>query len=165
MFRDKVVVKDHEEKDSDRNNLVNRSLVLPLARSHDEAADWGSRLKKGSRVYCMYPMTTSLYAATVMDNSTYCRGDDDIIVVEFDGDEADATGKMPHYHIPARFVTLIPREFPAAQTQKKKRSPPVALPPKSSHKKANSDLSGFLDEVSYTDLASDIDLDQFGLLG
>jgi hypothetical protein len=36
----------------------------------------------------MYPNTTSLYSATVVDNTTYCRGDDDIIVVEFDGDEA-----------------------------------------------------------------------------
>lgn len=44
--------------------------------------------KKGSRVYAMYPHTTSLYSATVIDNTTYCRQDDDIIVVEFDGDEA-----------------------------------------------------------------------------
>ena len=35
----------------------------------------------------MYPSTTSLYPATVVDNTTYCREQDDIIVVEFDGDE------------------------------------------------------------------------------
>lgn len=35
----------------------------------------------------MYPKTTSLYPATVIDSTTYCRGDDDIIVVEFDGEE------------------------------------------------------------------------------
>ena len=87
----------------------------------------------------MYPQTTSLYAATVIDSTTYCREDDDIIVVEFDGEEqgsyacctvygskrrngsstntpiADVTGQVPQYHIPARFVTLIPREFPASQ--------------------------------------------------
>ena len=75
------------------------------------------RSTKKSRVYAMYPNTTSLYSATVVDNTTYCRGDDDILVVEFDGDEAvDASGVLPKYHIPARFVTLIPREFPAAQT-------------------------------------------------
>lgn len=45
------------------------------------------RIKKGSRVYAMYPKTTSLYPATVIDSTTYCRGDDDIIVVEFDGEE------------------------------------------------------------------------------
>lgn len=45
------------------------------------------RLKKGLRIYAMYPHTTSLYVATVVDNMTYCRGDDDIIVVEFDEDE------------------------------------------------------------------------------
>ena len=44
-------------------------------------------LKKGLRIYAMYPHTTSLYVATVVDNTTYCRGDDDIIVVEFDEDE------------------------------------------------------------------------------
>jgi hypothetical protein len=45
------------------------------------------RIKKGSRVYAMYPETTSLYSATVIDSTTYCRDDDDIIVVEFDGEE------------------------------------------------------------------------------
>jgi hypothetical protein len=45
------------------------------------------RIKKGSRVYAMYPQTTSLYSATVIDSTTYCREDDDIIVVEFDGEE------------------------------------------------------------------------------
>ena len=42
---------------------------------------------KGMRVYAMYPKTTSLYPATVIDNTTYCQGDDHMIVVEFDGDE------------------------------------------------------------------------------
>ena len=46
-----------------------------------------SRYKKGTRVYAMYPKTTSLYCATAVDNTTYCRGEDDIAVVEFDGDE------------------------------------------------------------------------------
>ena len=35
----------------------------------------------------MYPQTTSLYSATVVDSTTYCRDDDDIIVVDFDGEE------------------------------------------------------------------------------
>lgn len=35
----------------------------------------------------MYPQTTSLYAATVIDSTTFCRDEDDIIVVEFDGEE------------------------------------------------------------------------------
>ena len=49
--------------------------------------NWIFRCKKGSRVYAMYPQTTSLYPATVIDSTTYCRDDDDIIVVEFDGEE------------------------------------------------------------------------------
>ena len=63
-----------------------------------------------------------------MDNTTYCRDDDDIIVVEFDGDEADETGSIPRCHIPARFVTLIPREFPGAQAPNKKRRPSLESP-------------------------------------
>lgn len=44
-----------------------------------------------------------------------------IIVVQFDGDEDDK-GIVPQRHIPARFVTLIPREFPAYQLKKKRKS-------------------------------------------
>lgn len=111
----KVLLKDVEERDEDVGSVeVARHLVLPLPRTYGEAADWASRLKKGSRVYAMYPHTTSLYAATVIDNTTYCRGDDDIVVVEFDGEDPDATtGQVPACHIPARFVTLIPKEFAA----------------------------------------------------
>jgi hypothetical protein len=89
LFREKVLVKDVEEikDDGGPSNQVARSLVLPLARTYSEAAEWCQRCKKGARVYAMYPQTTSLYSATVIDNTTYCREDDDIIVVEFDGEE------------------------------------------------------------------------------
>ena len=120
LFRTSVMVKDVEDKDTDSiatATAVARSLVLPLPRSFAEAAEWGQRYKKGSRVYAMYPQTTSLYSATVTDATSYCRDDDDIIVVQFDGDEADPnTGATPKCHIPARFVILIPREFPVAQS-------------------------------------------------
>jgi hypothetical protein len=123
----------------------------------------------------MYPHTTSLYSATVIDSTTYCRQDDDIIVVEFDGDEPgehllcieplcllclagvlilrlywsslllDPTGALPKYHIPARFVTLIPREFPASQTNSKKRksvtSAQAPLLPNASSKSKRSSVS------------------------
>lgn len=114
LFREKVKVQDVEDKDHGPQQVM-RSLVLPLPRSFSEAAEWCAKYKKGSRVYAMYPHTTSLYSATVVDCTTYCRGDDDIVVVEFDGDEPDATGSIPACHIPARFVTLIPRDFPASQ--------------------------------------------------
>ena len=113
LFKDnKVVI--HDVEDKDRSQLVPRNLTLPLPRSFSEASEWGSRYKKGSRVYAMYPQTTSLYSATVVDASTYCRDDDDIVVVEFDGDEPEASGAIPRCHIPARFVTLIPKEFLAS---------------------------------------------------
>ena len=115
LFREKVMIEDVEDKQDGTPVLLSRSLVLPLPRSFSEAAEWGTRVKKGTRVYAMYPQTTSLYSATVVDNTTYCRQDDDIIVVEFDGDEPDATGQIPKCHIPARFVVIIPREFPASQ--------------------------------------------------
>jgi hypothetical protein len=118
VFRDKVLIKDVEDAKEGGATQVARSLILPLPRTYSEAAEWCQRCKKGSRVYAMYPQTTSLYSATVIDNITYCRDDDDIIVVEFDGEEPDVTGQVPKYHIPARFVTLIPREFPASQSSK-----------------------------------------------
>lgn len=180
LFSEKVILKDVEDSQSS-TIAVSRSNVLPLPRTFAEAADWGSRCRKGSRVYAMYPMTTSLYSGTVIDNTTYCRGDDDIIVVEFDGDEADAmTGKMPQYHIPGRFVTLIPREFPgAAQNQKKRKAtaPPMA-PPMSGgikgakrsgsvkHKRgpsSDSALNDMLEEIPYSDIGGDLDLDPFEL--
>lgn len=180
LFSEKVMLKDVEDSQSS-TIAVSRSNVLPLPRTFAEAADWGSRCRKGSRVYAMYPMTTSLYSGTVIDNTTYCRGDDDIIVVEFDGDEVDVkTGKMPQYHIPGRFVTLIPREFPgAAQNQKKRKAsaPPVALTmgggikgAKRSgsvkHKRgpsSDSALNDVLEEIPYGDIGGDLDLDPFEL--
>ena len=100
--REKVLLEDVEEQQAHGSGtLVIRSLVLPLPRSSAEANEWASRLmKKGSRVYAMYPQTTSLYAATVIDSTSYCRGDDDIIVVQFDGEDADpVTGQFPSYHV------------------------------------------------------------------
>lgn len=121
LFRDKVAIQDVEDKSKSAESQVVRSLILPLPRSFSEAAEWCQRYRKGTRVYAMYPHTTSLYTATVLDYTTYCREDDDIVVVEFDGDEPDHTGAIPKCHIPARFVTVIPREFPGAQTTSKKR--------------------------------------------
>lgn len=116
--KERVLLEDVEDQQEKAGTQVIRSLVIPLPRSSAEANEWSSRLiKKGSRVYAMYPQTTSLYAATVTDSTTYCRGDDDIIVVQFDGEDADLmTGQFPSYHIPARFVILIPREFSASQS-------------------------------------------------
>ena len=100
--REKVLLEDVEDQQSQGSGTyVIRSLVLPLPRSPSEANEWASRLiKKGSRVYAMYPQTTSLYAASVTDSITYARGDDDIIVVQFDGEDADpVTGEFPSYHV------------------------------------------------------------------
>lgn len=123
LYRLKVVIQDVED-DTSTPIKVARNLCLPLPRSPYEAAEWCSRyLKKGSRVYAMYPQTTALYSATVVDNTTYCRGDDDIVVVEFDGDEPDESGKIPSCHIPARFVSLVPGEFPGSTTKTQRPQP------------------------------------------
>jgi hypothetical protein len=99
--KERVLLEDVEDQQEKAGTPVIRSLVIPLPRSSAEANEWSSRLvKKGSRVYAMYPQTTSLYAATVTDSTTYCRGDDDIIVVQFDGEDADLmTGEFPSYHV------------------------------------------------------------------
>lgn len=57
----------------------------------------------------MYPETTSLYTATVVDSTSYRQGENDVIVVQFAGDAADKT-ELPRRPIPARFVVLMPPE-------------------------------------------------------
>ncbi len=110
LFKEKVLLEDVEDQQAQAGTQVIRSLVLPLPRSPAEANEWASRLiKKGSRVYAMYPQTTSLYAATVTDSLTYSRGDDDIIVVQFDGEDADPyTGQFPLYHVRKGLLTRNP---------------------------------------------------------
>lgn len=44
VFREKVMVRDVEEKEDSASTLVPRSLVLPLPRTYSEAAEWGQRL-------------------------------------------------------------------------------------------------------------------------
>jgi len=133
LFKEKVHIKDVE---GDGHTFqVARNLILPLPRTYSEAADWCGRIKKGMRCYSMYPETTSLYPATVFDSTTYCRDQDDIIVVEFDGEEPDEAGVIPRYHIPARFATLIPKEFPSAQ-------PPSTSNNSNSKKRKNSGGTG-----------------------
>ncbi len=39
------------------------------------------------RVYAMYPNTTSLYPATIVDFSMQYKNEEKIVVVQFDGDE------------------------------------------------------------------------------
>lgn len=177
LFKDKVLIKDVEDKVNDTESAikVSRSLILPLPRSVSEAADWGQRYKKGSRVYALYPNTTALYTATILDATTYARDDDDIIVVRFDGDEPDASGTIPSCHIPARFVTLIPRGFPGelspldetnmgagllATVKKKKGFGPDA--PIDLHLAGNLDDLKFDDHLTGIDDFDDLDFDLLG---
>mmetsp|Transcript_41903 Transcript_41903/g.71679 ORF Transcript_41903/g.71679 Transcript_41903/m.71679 type:complete len:340 (-) Transcript_41903:280-1299(-) len=130
LFKEKVLIQDNDEYNGDSSSEsarpVSRQHVLPLPRSYAEANDWvGMRIRKGSRVYAMYPNTTALYCGSVVDSTTYCRNQDDIIVVQFDGDEDDK-GVVPERHIPARFVTLIPREFPSSQNKKRRKSSTIS---------------------------------------
>jgi hypothetical protein len=116
----------------------------------------------------MYPKTTALYSATVIDSTTYSRDDDEIVVVEFDGDDEDASGNLPQYHIPARFVTLIPREFPASNaTTKKKRAGAEPIKRKGEHTRTASNdsaLNDMISEMAYGELPSnEMDLDHFDL--
>lgn len=43
LFRDKVIVKDAEEKASAEPIVIARQLVLPLPRTYGEAAEWATR--------------------------------------------------------------------------------------------------------------------------
>lgn len=125
LFQEKVLVKDVEDKSNDSSSTfkVTRNLILPLPRSFTEAAEWGQRYKKGTRVYALYPSTTALYTATILDSTTYARDDDDIMVVRFDGDEPDSSGTIPACHIPSRYVTPLPKGFPGVQSSSLSAAP------------------------------------------
>lgn len=126
LFTEKVLIQEddlYNEYNGDHSSAraVKRQHIIPLAKSSCEGNEWGKRLRKGSRVYAKYPQTTTLYSATVIDCTTYCRNEDDVIIVEFDGDE-DEDGNIPQRHILARFVTLVPREFETNAPRKKRKS-------------------------------------------
>jgi len=180
VFAGGVLIQDVEDYDGDvlKAKAVARNLILPLPRTYSEAAEWCSRIRKGTRVYAMYPSTTSLYCATVIDCTTYCRGDDDIIVVEFDGDEDDF-GKLPQRHIPARFVTLAPRQkkqhsscptnSPTRQTTSDSTQSTTSKPKKKTSRKQKTEkidqhveqdlsLNNLIDQMAYGD---DTGLDAF----
>ena len=95
----------------------------------------------------MYPNTTSLYPATVIDNSTHFREDEQMIVVEFDGDE-DELMKVPQRHIPSRFVTPIPVGFDTSKKGNQKNSSDGKL------KQAQTARSSFHQAVSKPSLPS-----------
>lgn len=118
-----AVVDVEDDRVDHRGTLytVPRNLVLPLPRNYSEAADWCAVLyRKGSRVLAMYPDTTALYCATVVDSTTYCQELDDIVVVQFDEDEPDEkTGTVPKCHIPSRFVAPMPWELLSKTTPRR----------------------------------------------
>ena len=149
----RVVLQDIESfnagvKDLNKMKMVVRKSILPLPRNHMESNLWLYRCRKGFRVYAMYPSTTCLYPATVIDSTSFCINEDNICVVEFDGDAGktilstrfkppqctcnhltklkyflfldEMTGKLHHKHIPGRFLTLIPKEYPVIKASRRK---------------------------------------------
>ena len=126
----KVCIQEDVEGKNKRNNVsyFDRQDILPMPRSYLEASTWGTKLfMKGIRVLAMYPIGNSptLYEATVIDNSTWCRDLDDIVVIEFDGDKC-TPGDVPKRHVPARCMTLLPvktRFHLEKRTRKRSYSP------------------------------------------
>lgn len=89
MFSSPVAVQDVAEfNPADLVKMIERRYVLPLPKSSMEGNTWLYRCRKGFRVYAMYPSNTAcrFYPATVVDSNTFCQGDDNICVVEFDGE-------------------------------------------------------------------------------
>lgn len=161
LFTEKVLIQEddlYNEYNGDLSSAraVKRQHIIPLAKSTPEGNEWGKRLRKGSRVYAKYPQTTTLYSATVIDCTTYCRNEDDVIIVEFDGDE-DEDGNTPQRHILARFVTLVPREFETNAPRKKRKSTSDASrrsyvhPPPIIHQGVANDPSSVPNNVKYDD--------------
>ena len=127
-----------------RTYSLHRTQVLPLPRTQtqtpndNESAQWSSRhryVDNSTRVLAMYPpssnnnnnnnnaTTGSFYLGTVVDSGTWCRGSEDVCVVRFDGDTANA-GKGRH--VLAKFISTVPKEelvmMQHQQQQKQNRS-------------------------------------------
>ncbi len=103
--------------------MVKRQLVLPLPQNPEQGNEWLYRCRKGFKVYAMYPQTNLFYPGTVVDNNTYCQGEDNICVVDFDMENVDKkTGAAIQRHVPATFVTLIPREFLPSKAKRRRSS-------------------------------------------
>ncbi len=79
-------VADFNPTDISKVKMIERKYVLPLPRTSIEGNEWMYRYRKGFSVYVMYPSTTVLYPATVVDSTSFCLGDDNIRVVVFDGE-------------------------------------------------------------------------------
>lgn len=89
VFSSQVALQDVAEfnpADLSKVRMIERKYVLPLPRTYLEGNEWLYRCRKSSRVYAMYPSRTALFPATVVDSTSYCLDDDNICVVEFDGE-------------------------------------------------------------------------------
>jgi len=89
---------------------VKRQYVLPFPRSYKESTEWTNRYKPGIFVLAVHPGHSTLHRARVIDNTTWCKGNDDILVVKYDGDKDNFLSKGEHF-ILARLVTLIPKDL------------------------------------------------------
>uniref|UniRef100_A0A7S3QFE2 SGF29 C-terminal domain-containing protein n=1 Tax=Chaetoceros debilis TaxID=122233 RepID=A0A7S3QFE2_9STRA len=126
VFSSMVAVLDMNQQKKNSNvlgEMVSRQYILPLPQSHEEGNEWMYRCRKGFRVYAMDPQTSSFHPATVLDSTTYCEDEDNICIIEFDMKDSSTGGtKGIQRHVPARFVTLIPRDF-SSSTKPRAKAP------------------------------------------
>ncbi|XP_056176581.1 SAGA-associated factor 29 homolog A-like [Syzygium oleosum] len=90
---------DDEESGGQRKYKVPVSRIIPLPKPNDPSSTQDFSL--GSYVLAVYPGTTALYKATVV-NSRKRKTDD--YLLEFDDDEED--GAMPQRTV--RFIHVVP---------------------------------------------------------
>ena len=83
VFTERVYVQEPNEysRATGSARMVNREHILPLPRSIQEANAYGTKIRKGYRIYAMYPRTTNsgyfFLCATVVDAVTYCQKEDE----------------------------------------------------------------------------------------
>jgi hypothetical protein len=99
FLNSRVVLQDIENfnagiKDVNKMKMVARQSIIPLPRNHVESNLWLYRCRKRLRVYAVYPSTTFLYPATVVDSTSFCINDDNVCVVMFDGDSGKSSTRF-----------------------------------------------------------------------
>ena len=69
--------------------------------------DSSRKLSKGESVYAVYPDTTAFYLAIVSAAPRRGAGAEPAITVQFEGDDADFTGQVPHKTVPLKYVIRL----------------------------------------------------------
>ena len=103
------------------------SKLIRLPSNHVMRVSTGTEgfFEKGARVMAIFPETTSFYRAIVSKQPTWTSGmssqDGGVgnahkprvkeVILKFEDDEDQESGKTPHRRVPSRYVIPVPQQY------------------------------------------------------